>query len=131
MSQENVEIVEEGHDRFTKTGQPMWERIDPGVEVFDHDIPDASNPYRGLDGVAKWLGDFAESWDSYAMDLERVIDLGDRAVSLFRITAVGAGSGLEVTRGDAMVWTFRSGKLVRLEYYNDQQQALEAVGLSE
>jgi hypothetical protein len=28
MSQENVEIVREAHERFTKTGQPIWERID-------------------------------------------------------------------------------------------------------
>ena len=25
MSQENVEIVKEAHERFTKTGQPIWE----------------------------------------------------------------------------------------------------------
>ncbi len=64
MSQENLEIVGQAHECFAKTGQPIWELIDRDVEVFDHDIPDASNPYRGLDGVAEWLADFAESWDS-------------------------------------------------------------------
>ena len=60
-----------------------------------------------------------------------MIDAGDRVVSLFRISAVGAGSGLTVERGDAMVWVFRDGKLIRLDYFNDQQQALEAAGLSD
>ena len=126
-----MEIVREAHTRFAETGEPVWEVIDGDIEVFDHDIPDASNPYRGLAGVTQWLSDFAESWDSYAMELERLVDAGDRVVSLFRIRAVGAGSGVPVERGDGMVWTFRDGKLVRLDYFNRQQQALDAAGLSD
>jgi ketosteroid isomerase-like protein len=131
VSQENVEIVKEAHERFTKTGQPIWERIDADTEVFDHDIPDAQNPYRGVDGVTKWLLDFGEAWSSYELEVERLIDTEDRVVSLFRIRAVGAGSGVSVERGDAMVWRFRDGKLARLDYFNDQAEALEAAGLRE
>jgi ketosteroid isomerase-like protein len=131
MSQENVEIVREAHERFTKTGQPIWERIDADTEVFDHDIPDAQNPYCGVDGVKKWLSDFDEAWISYEMEVERLIDAGERVVSLFRIRAVGAGSGVHVERGDGMLWTFRNGKLARLDYFNDQAEALEAAGLRE
>jgi len=76
MSEENVEIVREAHERFTKRGQPIWERIDADIEVFDHDIPDAQNPYRGVDGVTKWLSDFDEAWASYEMEVERLIDAG-------------------------------------------------------
>ncbi len=130
MSQENVEIVREAHDVFARTGEPMWDTIDSNTEVFDHDILDAGT-YRGPEGMARWLADFAESWNSYAMDVKRVIDVGERVVSLFRIRAVGAASGVTVERGDAMVWTFRDGMLLRLDYFNDQEQALEAVGLSE
>src|SRR3979409_1273249 len=89
MAQENVEIVREAHERFTKTGQPIWERIDADTEVFDHDIPDARNPYRGAPGVAEWLSDFAAAWESFGMEVERLVDAGDRVVSLFRIRAVG------------------------------------------
>ncbi len=130
MSQKNVEIVGEAHRHFSETGQPIWELITAETEVFDHDIPDAGT-YRGPEGMARWLADFAESWDSYAMEVERLIDVGERVVSLFRIRAVGAGSGVPVERGDAIVWTFRDGQLLRLDYFNDQSQALEAVGLSE
>jgi ketosteroid isomerase-like protein len=131
MSQENVEMVRQAHEHFARTGQPMEEINDPDIEVFDHDIPDASNPYRGSTGVAEWLSDFAAAWDRYEMEVERLIDAGDRVVSLFRIRAVGAGSGIPVERGDGMVWLFRDGKLVRLDYFNDQGAALEAVGLRE
>jgi ketosteroid isomerase-like protein len=129
MSQENVDWVRRSHEHFARTGEPFLEGIDSSIEVYDHDIPDASNPYRGVDGISRWLADFAESWDSYELRVERIVDAGDQVVSLFRIKAVGVGSGVPVERGDAMVWSFRDGRPVRLDYFNDQAVALEAAGL--
>jgi hypothetical protein len=45
------------------------------------------------------------------------------------VKATGLGSGVEVERQDGLVYGFRDGKIVRLDYYNSRQQALEAVGL--
>jgi ketosteroid isomerase-like protein len=45
--------------------------------------------------------------------------------------ATGRRSGVSIERNDAIVSTFRDGKVTRIDYYNDQAQALEAVGLSE
>jgi ketosteroid isomerase-like protein len=131
MSEENVDWVRNAHEHFATTGEPFLEQVDQSIEVFDHDIPDAENPYRGLEGLSKWLADFAESWDHFEMEVERVLDAGDRVVSLFRIRAVGAGSGVAVERGDGMVWTFRGGTLIRIDYFNAQKLALEAAGLQE
>jgi ketosteroid isomerase-like protein len=47
------------------------------------------------------------------------------------VRAKGKGSGIELSRRDALVCTLRSGKIEEVTYYNDQQQALEAAGLSE
>ena len=63
------------------------------------------------------------------MEIERLIDAGDRVVSLLRLRAVGAGSGAVVERSDGIVWTFRDDKLFRVDYFNNQDEALEAVGL--
>ncbi|MGH2974305.1 MAG: nuclear transport factor 2 family protein [Solirubrobacterales bacterium] len=131
MSQPNVNWVQRSHEHFGRTGEPLLDGIDPAVEVYDHDIPDASNPYRDVEGIVKWLADFAESWDSYELQLERIVDAGDRVVSLFRVKAVGAGSGIPVERDDAIVWTFRDSRLVRIDYFNDQGTALEAAGMRE
>jgi hypothetical protein len=40
----NLETVKHAHEHFAMTGEPLWEINDPAIEVFDHDIPDASNP---------------------------------------------------------------------------------------
>ena len=100
MSQENVDWVERSLDYFGQTGEPYLKGIDPAVEVYDHDIPDARNPYRGTDGIARWLADFAESWERYELRVEQILDGGDKVVSLVRISAVGAGSGVPVERGE-------------------------------
>ena len=52
-------------------------------------------------------------------------------MSLLRLRAVGAGSGAVVERSDGIVWTFRDDKLFRVDYFNNQDEALEAVGLRE
>jgi hypothetical protein len=44
---------------------------------------------------------------------------------------MGKGSGIQVKRRDAMVLTVRDRKSVRIDYYNNEAQALEAAGLSE
>jgi ketosteroid isomerase-like protein len=129
MSQENVELARRGFEHFTRTGEPQWETIDPEVEVYDHDILDAGT-YRGHEGYLSWLADWGEAWDDFSMQAERWIDAGDKVVFVFQLTARGKGSGVEVKRRDAMVLSIRDGKWARVDYYNNESQALEAAGLS-
>ena len=131
MSQEYVERVRRGFERFAETGEAGGTGLHPDVEVFDHDIPDARNPYRGAAGFDEWLSDFGAAWARWDMEIERLIDAGDRVVSLLRLRAVGVGSGAVVERSDGIVWTFRDDKLFRVDYFNNQDEALEAVGLRE
>jgi hypothetical protein len=46
------------------------------------------------------------------------------------MVAKGKGSGIELTRPDAVVASFRGGRAVKLGYYSDQARALRAVGLA-
>ena len=43
----------------------------------------------------------------------------------------GLGSGVELDRQDAVVYRCRNDKLIRTDYYNSREQALEAAGLKE
>ena len=130
MSQENVEVARRFHDHFDRTGEPLWDVVDSEIEVYDHDIPEAGT-YHGLAGYTKWLTNWGETFETYAMELERLVDAGDQVVSLIVMRVTGRASGVSVERKDAIVSTFRDGKITRIDYYNDQAQALEAAGLSE
>jgi ketosteroid isomerase-like protein len=131
MSQENVAWVHRALEHFGRTGEPYLEGIDPDIEVHDHDIPDASNPYRGAEGVARWLADFAQSWDRYELEVEEILDAGNKVLTLIRISAIGAGSGVPVERGDGIVWTFGDRGVARIDYFNDQHLARQAAGAGE
>jgi uncharacterized protein len=126
----NVELARRSFEQILRTGEPQWDGIDRDVEVHDHDIPDAGT-YRGHEGVAKWLADWGEAWSDFHLEAERWIDAGEKVVFVFRLTATGRGSGVEVERRDAMVLTFRDGKTTRIDYYNNEPQALQAAGVAQ
>lgn len=130
MSEQSVELIRKGFEHFTRTGEPDWETLDPEIEVYDHDIPDAG-VYRGHSGFLKWLEDWGDPWESFSMEPERFVGAGDQVVVIFQMTAKGRGSGVEIKRRDGMVWTIREGRTVRLDYYNSDSQALEAAGVRE
>ena len=130
MSQENVEIVQRGLGHYFATGEPPWEVFDEEIEVYDHDTPD-QGVYRGHAGCRRWLEDWGAAWADWSIEPEQVIDAGDWVVVFIRMRTRGRGSGVEVERKDAHVYKLGDGKVVRLDYYNDREQALKAVGLAE
>jgi ketosteroid isomerase-like protein len=129
VSDENLELVRR---RFAAALEDNWgaalEDLDPDVEVHDYDIPDAGGVFRGHDGYRAWVKRWTEGWESVRMEDPEFRAVGDDCViALFRMVAVGAHSGLELERNDAIVYRIRAGKIVRVDYFNDQAQALEAV----
>ena|SRR5436190_5864540 len=130
MSQANVELVQRGFEHFVATGEPAWETLHEHVEVYDHDIMDGKE-YRGHADVRRWLfEDWASAWSKWSAEPEEFIDADERVIAVFRVTATGRGSGVELERQDAMLYVVRDLKIVRIDYYNSKQQALEAAGLA-
>jgi ketosteroid isomerase-like protein len=134
MSQENVEIVRRAVElirpfdenfRGSRVGTNL---LDAAFEVHDHDSPD-QDVLRGHGGFLRWVDD----WDAmeWTLEPEDFIDAGERVVVIARLTARGRASGVPLVRRDGMVWTVRNGKAVRLDYFNNPSEALEAAGLSE
>jgi ketosteroid isomerase-like protein len=128
VTQEHVELLKAAMERFMRTGEPAWELIHPDVEVHDHDIPDAGE-YHGHAGYARWLGDWAAAWETFTAEPERYIDAGDKVVLELKIRATGGGSGIELERHDAMVFTVVDGLTTRLDYFNNPREAHAAAGL--
>ncbi len=127
-----MEVVRRG---FSATMDADWQTalatLDGEAEIHDFDIPDAGT-YHGHDGWFAWLENWSESWDSWRVeDVEFRAAGPDGVIALFKMIAKGGGSGVEVERRDAILYRLENGKIVRMEYFNDQAKALEAAGLSE
>ncbi len=130
MSQENVEIIRRGFEQFLSTGEPPWALVAEDFELHDHDSPD-QGVYAGHAGYGQWLKDWDAAWETWTLQLERLVDAGDAVVAIYRLRVKGKGSGVELDRSEAQVWELRGGQAVRLDVYGSAAEALEAVGLSE
>ena len=129
MSESNVALVRR---RFAAALDEDWETalegLDPHVEIHDFDIPDAGGVFRGHAGYRDWVKHWTEGWESTRMEDPEFRTVGDDCViALFRMIAIGTHSGLELERDDAIVYRLSAGRIVRIEYYNDQARALDAV----
>jgi ketosteroid isomerase-like protein len=84
--------------------------------------------YRGPDGVRRWFAGFEDTLDDVRIVPLEMIEAGDRVIVPVRLTARGAGSGIEVEQDVVQVWRFRDGKVVRLDAFPDLESAREAAG---
>jgi ketosteroid isomerase-like protein len=132
MSQENVEIVRRAIEAANRGD---WDGVlrDAAPDlVFDNSR--ALGEWRGVqighDQVKRMFEAFAEPWESIRVDLDEVIEVDDRVLDRRTATMHGRG-GIEVTTTTYYVSTFRGGKVIRIVYFENRAEALEAAGLSE
>jgi ketosteroid isomerase-like protein len=63
------------------------------------------------------------------MEPEMLTAVGDQVAVSVRYRARGRSSGVEVEGRESAVWTLRDGKVVRYEWFQQPDEAFEAVGL--
>ena len=135
MSQENVEIVRGIYDAVARRDDTT------PFEVYAEDIVwDVSNArravlnprpvYHGHEGVREFWRDALSVFGDVNLDVEDLVDAGDRVLAVVREREVGRSSGVPVEASHLAVWTLADGKVTRLQIFDDRQRALEAAGLA-
>jgi len=131
MSQENVEIVKAAYDAFNRED---WDAsLKAAAPGFEMDFSRAVGPWRGvfgLDQSRRVMEEFRETWESARWEPDEFIEAGDFVVVPLTAHLQGRG-GIEVVGHTAWVWTIGNGAIERATMYQERQEALEAVGLSE
>ena len=137
MSQENVGMVRGLAEAFLRRDhEAAFEFYDPEIEwdlTTEAVAPDMAGVYRGHDGTRDLWRRWLSAWKDLQFEIQDVRDGGDDVVLLIRNQRqLGQHSGVETEMQPyGWVFTIRSGKVVRVRWYADQQSALEAAGLSE
>ena len=131
MSQENVDKVQRALDAFTRRDKAAWcELTDPGVEAVPvGDWPEGE--IRGQDAVWDFLLASDEPWEPGPYEAIEAVDGDDAAAVRLQRRLRGRSSGVEVEYDYWAVFTFRDGKVIRTEWFEARDDALEAAGLSE
>ena len=132
MSQENVEIVRKGFERFLATGQvaPELATDDFAWDMSNfHGWPE-QQVYEGVEGAGVFLKEWSDAWEDWEIEVEALRDGGDKIVALMRQRGTSKGAGMPVEMSFAQVFTIRDGKQARMEMYSDRDEALASAGLS-
>jgi len=132
MSDENVEIVRTGYQRYLATGE-FTDEIVTADFVWDmsnfHGWPEQQT-YNGPEGARRFLKDWTDAWEDWQLVVDALHDAGDRVVALLRQQGRSKANGMLVEMSFAQVWTVRDGKEARMDMYSDPAEAFEATGLS-
>jgi ketosteroid isomerase-like protein len=113
--------------------------IEALTDVFDAEVEVrpalsaflASTVYRGHEGVATWYQETYEPWMELHAEPQRFIDAGGRMVVVVALHARVPGGQVDVEGEIAQVVTVRDGRIVRLDGYEEPDDAFAAVGVSE
>jgi SnoaL-like domain len=139
VSQETVELVRSalfplGVDlvSLTKSGE-LLEFIDPTAIAPDLAVAFATpagpmTEYRGAGRLHS--SDWMIPWASYQVDVDEMLDAGDRVVALVTLSGQTLHDAVRIEQPGAAVFTVAGGKIVRVEFHLDQREALESAGLS-
>ena len=132
MSQENVEILRTSIEALNRGD---WDAsLEHLAADFELDFSRAMGPgrgvYEGRDQLRRFLTEIVEGWESIRFEPHEFIEAGD-LVLVPSTQHVKGRDGIELSASPTMVWTIRDGAIVRAVMYQEREDALEAVGLSE
>jgi ketosteroid isomerase-like protein len=132
MSEANVDLARKAFEAFAERD------MEAALAIMDEDVeflPVTANlttggvPYRGHDGLRRYLDDVARVWDELRVYPSEFRDLGDTVVTLGRM--YGRGGGMIIDRPTGWVWRCRNGKIVFVRVYASREEALRAAGLGD
>jgi ketosteroid isomerase-like protein len=132
MSKENVEVVKAAYEALNRED---WDAVvQATAQGFELDMS-RSQSFRGAavygrDQLRRFMAEFAESWESVRVEPHEFIEVGELVVVPQTTHATGR-EGIAVVSRPTFVWTIRDGAIERVSMYQERQDALEAVGLSE
>jgi len=131
MSQENVDKARGFIAAYNRRD------FDAAVKDFDPDIEwvlparQRSDSGRGPEAVIRFFEDIEETWEELWLEPQEFVDAGDRVATRLRHHG-RSRSGAEIDEElYHQVATFREGRIVRMEYFGDWDEALGAARLSE
>jgi ketosteroid isomerase-like protein len=134
MSRENVDLVKAGYDALNRRDvSAMLEFVDPDA-VFNSVVGplEGGDAFRGPEGAREYLAAISDAFADITWEVERITDVGDEQVIAYvRQRGRGTTNGAGFDQRFVAVFKFRGGKVLRMDSYPDEAQALEAMGLRE
>jgi ketosteroid isomerase-like protein len=132
MSRENMDALRAIYDEYSRGN------FAAGVDLYDRhvllvsraDLPDTDR-YVGVDSIRAYMRDFLAPVTDMRWVAEELLEVENSIVVTTHQRGTGRESGLPMEGRYFVVWTFRGRAVIRIEFFADRADALEAVGMRE
>jgi len=130
MSLENVEVVRRIYTVWGEEGSPIPSGLlDPEIEWVNPPEAVESGTRQGIEAFAAAAESVSDTFDGVGVDIDELLDAGNRVVVVATLHGRGRGSGADVERRQGYIWTLRDGKAIRFEWFTSPDEALIAAGV--
>lgn len=130
MANDNVELARELFKQWSARNYDyLLAAAVPDVEIHSRFASLGGEPYRGEDGVRRWIAEIDASFGRFEVRTTDIRDLEDRVLVLGEILLEGRTSGIEMVQPMGWLLELRDGKLARMLFYSSHAEALEAAGV--
>src|SRR2546425_7892724 len=133
MSAENVEVVRENIEAISASGfdpEVAALRLHPEVRIHSPSEWLGSELYEGGEGLAIVLAEWRSTFDDLRVEIERLIDEGDRVIALLEVHGNSKSSEVEVEwRLGYIATNFSDGLPREIRWFMSWEKALAAAGL--
>ena len=132
MSQENVEIVRQSLDAYSRRDVEALRALNVAEMELDWSASHGwlAGVYRGFDEALRFYEGYYEAWERISIEVDAYIDAGDSVV-VPNVAHQRGRDGIEVSARSTLVFTLADGKITRIRLYQELAPALKAVGLEE
>jgi ketosteroid isomerase-like protein len=131
MSDEHLEKLRRVFERWAEGD------LSAGADDLDPEIVFVVRPpfmppgvHVGPGKVADYMRDLIAQWDRYTIELTEIRAAGDTVLTRIRQRGTGRTSGVQTDLDSFMVFTFRAGKIIRIDNLVDEVEALTAAGFA-
>ena len=129
MSAKSVAVVRGMWEAFLRNDfEDSLSAFAPDIEWDGTNLPDGAI-LRGLDAVVDHVTKWAETWETWEVELEDVIDAGDDRVVAFIRERGRTKAGLVVNERHSELYRVRNRKIAYRKGFSDADEALDAAGL--
>jgi ketosteroid isomerase-like protein len=108
----------------------VFELLDPEFEWVNPSYAVHPGIRRGHEGMERVMDNLHDSFEHQQRILGDVVELPDGRVlwhTVFR--ARGRDSGAQIDIEEQHLWTLRDGRILRLQWFHDVEEARQAAGL--
>jgi ketosteroid isomerase-like protein len=132
VSQENVEIVRRSLDAYSRRDVDALRTLNhPDLELdWSASVGSLAGVYRGFDEALRFYAEYYEAFEATVVEPDRFVETGDLVV-VPNVAHQRGRDGIEVAARSTLVFAVHNRLVTRICLYQDEDEALKAVGLAE